>query len=52
MQYPEDAFQKEGATGKVMESLDPKNPIPPYIMDRRLSPLDVLSVQRLYQCPT
>lgn len=52
MQYPENAFQKDGTTGKVMVSLDPNNPIPPITADRGLSPLDILSVQRLYGCPS
>jgi hypothetical protein len=50
MQYPEDAFQKPGTTGKVMVAIDPANPIPPDVTDRRISPLDVLGVRRLYNC--
>lgn len=52
MQYPSDAFKKSGATGPSMVAIDSKNPIPPYIMDRRLSPYDVIAVKRFYQCPS
>lgn len=52
MQYPEDAFQKDGVKGNTVESIDPSNPIPPYDLDRRLSSWDVVGVRRLYQCPT
>ena len=51
MQYPQDAFQKPGITAPTMVAIDKTKPIPPYIMDRRLSSLDVLAVKRFYQCP-
>lgn len=53
MQYTADVGTKDDATGPAMLSLDLNHPIPvDLVEDRRLSPLDVLSVQRLYNCTT